>query len=74
MVKTKRRKRTPVRRVADMATITLTSDEATALLSGVGVAIKYEDVPEDIAPDLARAIDKFDVAFGFGFHATEDAQ
>lgn len=72
MTKTKRRKRRVLPSVADAATLTLTLDEASALLSGVGVAIQYQDVPEDIAPHLARALEKFDVAFGFGLMPKED--
>lgn len=72
MTKTKRRKRRAVPSVASAATLTLTLDEATALLSAVGVAIQYQDVPEDIAPHLASALEKFDVAFGFGITPKED--
>lgn len=72
MSKAKRRKRRAVPSVADAATLTLVLDEATALLSAVGVAIQYQDVPEDIAPHLARALEKFDVAFGFGLMPKED--
>jgi hypothetical protein len=71
MTKTKRRKRKAFEAVADAATVTLTAGEATALISGIGVAIKYEEVPEDIAPHLARALEKFDVAFGFGITPQE---
>jgi hypothetical protein len=38
----------------------------------VGVAIQYEAVPDGIAPHLARALEKFDVAFGFGLIPKED--
>lgn len=72
MSKTKRRKRRVFPSVADAATVTLTVDEASALLSAVGVAIQHEDVPENIAPHLARALEKFDVAFGFGLMPKED--
>ena len=72
MTKTKRRKRRAPTHRAAAATVTLTLDEASALLSGVGVAIQYESVPEGIAPDLARALEKFDVAFGFGLIPKED--
>lgn len=72
MTKTKRRKRRVPPHRAAAATVTLTLDEATALLSGVGVAIQYYDVPESIAPHLARALEKFDVAFGLGLITQEE--
>ena len=71
MSKTKRRKRRVLPPVAAAGTVTLVLDEATALISAVGVAIQHEDVPEDIAPHLARALEKFDVAFGFGITPQE---
>jgi hypothetical protein len=59
----KKRKARPF--VADAATITLTADEARAILSGVGAALRHGDPPDAVAPHLATAIEKFDVAFGF---------
>lgn len=63
MQKTKRRKR---KAVAELATVTFTREEAMALLSGIGVALRLgQEPPESVAPHLASAIDKLDVAFGF---------
>jgi len=72
MSKVKRRKKTLFPSIADAATVTLTSDEAAAMLSAVGVAIQYEEPPTRVAPHLARALEKFDVAFGFGITPKED--
>lgn len=61
-----KRKKTKMVTVAEIATLTLTHSEAFAMLSGVGYALSAGgEPPEDVAPHLASAIEKFNVAFGF---------
>jgi hypothetical protein len=69
-----KRKRTRKPAVAPAGTITLTGDEAHALLCGVGKALQDADPPEDVAPHLSTAIEKLDIAFGFGLLTKEPKQ